>query len=54
MRRAYLRLAAKWHPDKWATAGAQDQASATVRFEHIKTSYDALVSTPAVLNALDS
>jgi DnaJ-class molecular chaperone len=54
VRRAYLRLAATWHPDKWATADAQDQATAAARFEDIKTSYDALAGTPAFYNVLDS
>ncbi len=42
VRRAYRRLAGKWHPDKWATADPEEQASAAVHFGDVKAAYDAL------------
>ena len=53
VRRTYLRLAAKWHPDKWATADLQEQASAAARFGDIKAAYDSLAGTTVVCHALD-
>lgn len=42
IRRAYHKLAAQWHPDKWGTAGAEQQADAETRFRRIKDAYEAL------------
>ena len=42
IRRAYHKLAAQWHPDKWGTAGAEHQADAESRFRRIKDAYEAL------------
>lgn len=42
IRRAYLRLAAECHPDKWTTASPEEQAAAEERFKSMKTAYDVL------------
>ena len=47
IRRAYLQLAARWHPDKWAMAGAAAQDGAAVRFKAVKAAYDVLFIAPA-------
>ena len=39
-KRAYRRLAAKWHPDKWAARPAEAQAKAAAMFRAIKGAYD--------------
>ncbi len=45
IRRAYLQLAAQWHPDKWAMADATAQETAASQFRSVKAAYDALVCT---------
>ena len=42
VRQAYLRLAAKWHPDKWAASGEGECAEAEARFKVIQRAYEAL------------
>jgi hypothetical protein len=44
VRRAYLRLAAAWHPDKWAAAAAEAQAAAEERFKGIQAAYEGLTA----------
>ena len=39
-KRAYRRLAAKWHPDKWAARPAEAQTKAAAMFRAIKGAYD--------------
>lgn len=42
-RRAYLQLAAKWHPDKWAAAGSEEeQRAAGDRFKHVQRAWELL------------
>ena len=47
IRRAYLQLAAQWHPDKWAMSDATAQETAASRFRAVKAAYDALACTEA-------
>lgn len=42
VRRAYHKLAAQWHPDKWGTAAPDQQAEAESRFRSIKDAHEAL------------
>ena len=42
VRRAYLRLAAQWHPDKWAGKPMADIQAADAKFKAIKDAYDDL------------
>ena len=44
IRRAYHRLAAQWHPDKWGTAHVEQQAEAEARFRRMKDAYEALAT----------
>jgi len=43
VRRAYRRLAAQWHPDKWMTHTEDARNAAEVRFREIQVAYEALV-----------
>lgn len=40
VRQAYLKLAAKWHPDKWASKGEKAIKAAEEKFKDIQKSYD--------------
>lgn len=44
-RKAYRKLAARWHPDKWAAASGEEQAAAGERFKEIQAAYELLVAT---------
>lgn len=41
-RQAYLKLAAQWHPDKWAAGSAEEQAAAGERFKEVKKACELL------------
>lgn len=41
-RRAYLKLAARWHPDKWGAASEAQRAAAEERFMAVQRSYELL------------
>lgn len=43
VRRAYRRLAAQWHPDKWMTHTEDARKAAEVRFREIQVAYEALL-----------
>lgn len=40
---AYRKLAAKWHPDKWASASEAEQEEADRTFRAIKEAYEILI-----------
>lgn len=42
IRQAYLKLAAKWHPDKWAGAAEGEREAAEARFKVIQRVYELL------------
>jgi len=42
VRRVYKQLVTKWHPDKWGTAAAEQQAAAAQRFKVVQGAYEAL------------
>lgn len=42
VRKAYLKLAAAWHPDKWAKADESKRLEAEEQFKHIQAAYEAL------------
>lgn len=42
-RQAYLKLAARWHPDKWAGASEEQQAAAGEKFKEVQAAYELLV-----------
>jgi DnaJ family protein C protein 7 len=44
VRRAYLRAAAAWHPDKWGQAGAEERAAAEERFKAVQAAYEELTA----------
>ncbi|KAI3437949.1 hypothetical protein D9Q98_000393 [Chlorella vulgaris] len=41
-RQAYLKLAAKWHPDKWSGGTAEELAAAEARFKEVQQAYELL------------
>lgn len=43
-RQAYLKLAARWHPDKWAGAAAEQVAAAEARFKEVQQAYELLTA----------
>ncbi|KAL4452009.1 hypothetical protein ABPG75_007671 [Micractinium tetrahymenae] len=43
-RQAYLKLAARWHPDKWAAASEEEQAAAGEKFKEVQAAYELLVA----------
>ena len=45
VRRAYLRLAAEWHPDKWATSSEEEREAAAQKFIRVQAAYEALAPT---------
>ena len=45
VRRAYLALAAKHHPDKWAAASEAEQQAAEAKFKEIQQAYEQLNGT---------
>ena len=47
VRRAYLKAATAWHPDKWATASEKERKIAEERFKKIQTAYERLTATGA-------
>jgi DnaJ-class molecular chaperone len=42
VRRAYLELAARWHPDKWGAAEPAERADAETRFKEVQAAYELL------------
>lgn len=42
IRRTYLKLAAKWHPDKWTGAADGEQAAAEAKFKEVQRAYEEL------------
>ncbi len=42
VRQAYLKLAARWHPDKWAAAGKEEQEAAGEKFKGLQAAYELL------------
>ena len=42
IKQVYRKLAGRWHPDKWATASADQQQQAMLTFEKIKQAHDVL------------
>lgn len=40
--RAYRKLAAVWHPDKWVTGSEEEQIKAQQRFSTITSAYEVL------------
>ena len=44
VRRAYRRLAARWHPDKWTTKKQEQREAAALRFEEVQKAYEVLTS----------
>ena len=45
VRKAYLSLAAKWHPDKWSRGSVDDKAKAEEKFKAIKKAYESIVDS---------
>ena len=43
-RQAYLKLAARWHPDKWAAGSAEEQAAAGEKFKEVQRAYEAVTA----------
>ena len=43
-RQAYLKLAARWHPDKWTGGSAEEQAAAEDRFKEVQKAYELLTA----------
>eukprot|EP00873_Tetraselmis_striata_P041078 jgi/Tetstr1/461342/TSEL_006468.t1 len=54
VRKAYRKMAVKWHPDKHASKTAEEQAEASLKFQEIQRAFDSLMSTDedAVIEAL--
>lgn len=50
IKKAYRRLANKYHPDKLLTASEEEKAQAVVQLERVKKAYDVL-SDPKLRNA---
>lgn len=49
IRKAYLKLAAAWHPDKWTQADEAERLKAEEQFKHVQAAYEALtISQPSV------
>ena len=46
VRRAYRRLAAKWHPDKWAGRPEGEKAKAKAAFAEVCEAYEELRLEP--------
>lgn len=44
IKKAYKKLAIKYHPDKWAKASKEDQQNAEKKFKEINEAYDALTN----------
>ena len=44
IRKAYRRLAARWHPDKWASCSKPEQDLATIQFAQIAEAYGNLTT----------
>ncbi len=42
VRRAYLQLASKWHPDKWAAGSKEERQAAEAKFKEVQKAYEAL------------
>lgn len=42
VRQAYLKLAAKWHPDKWSGGSEAEQRAAEERFKKVQQAYELL------------
>ena len=45
VRRAYRKLAAQWHPDKWLQKTEEQQEAASVKFKEIKKAYESLTGS---------
>lgn len=45
VRKAYLSLAARWHPDKWSQGSVDDGAKAEEKFKAIKKAYESIVDS---------
>lgn len=45
VRKAYLKLAAEWHPDKWAVASEEERQAAEERFKQVQAAYESLMSS---------
>lgn len=43
VRKAYRKLAAQWHPDKWVRAEGKAQQEAESRFREIQRAYETLM-----------
>ena len=41
-RQAYLKLASRWHPDKWGGGSPEEQAAAEERFKEVQQAYELL------------
>lgn len=44
VRQAYLKLAAKWHPDKWSAGSEAEQRAAEERFKEVQRAYELLTA----------
>lgn len=44
VRQAYLKLAAKWHPDKWSVGSEAEQRVAEERFKEVQRAYELLTA----------
>ena len=45
VRKAYLSLAARWHPDKWSAGSVDDMVKAEGKFKAIKKAYESIVDS---------
>ena len=45
LKKAYRRLAAKWHPDKWVKGTETEKSEAEAKFKAIKDAYETLLGT---------
>ncbi|GHP05944.1 hypothetical protein PPROV_000469100 [Pycnococcus provasolii] len=45
LKKAYRRLAAKWHPDKWVKGTETEKSEAEAKFKAIKDAYEMLLGT---------
>ena len=44
IKKAYRKLAAKWHPDKWSTKSEAEQKKAETKFKEINEAYECLIN----------
>lgn len=44
VRQAYLKLAAKWHPDKWGGCSEEERRAAEERFKEVQKAYELLAA----------